>query len=262
MLKIEKTITSLEVAEVTGKRHDHVIRDIKNIIKHLEAVETPNLGAPIESYFITDEYATSQGYQKPMYRLTKKGSELFATRMTGAKGTQFAAFYVERFNEMETHVKETEQPKMPTNYLEALEALVEKEKEKLALEEVNKKQQAQLEISNAKIAEYEPKVDYVDKILKCQGTMATTQVAFDYGMSARQFNKLLHELGVQYKVNGQWILYTKHQRKGYVKTKTFEHNGKAYLSTHWTQKGRLFLYEELKRAGHYPNEHLEVDNDE
>lgn len=123
-------------------------------------------------------------------------------------------------------------------------------------------QQAQLEISNAKIAEYEPKADYVDKILKCQGTMTTTQVAFDYGMSARHFNKLLHELGIQYKVNGQWILYTKHQRKGYVKTKTFERDGKAFLSTHWTQKGRLFLYEELKKAGHYPNEHLEVDPDE
>ncbi|PQC93547.1 hypothetical protein CUN38_04985 [Enterococcus faecium] len=117
-------------------------------------------------------------------------------------------------------------------------------------------------IAEAKVAEYEPKADYVDKILKCQGTMATTQVAFDYGMSARQFNKLLHELGVQYKVNGQWILYTKHQRKGYVKTKTYERDGKAFLSTHWTQKGRLFLYEELKKEGYLPNEHLEVDADE
>lgn len=117
-------------------------------------------------------------------------------------------------------------------------------------------------IAEAKVAEYEPKADYVDKILKCQGTMATTQVAFDYGMSARQFNKLLHELGIQYKVNGQWILYTKHQRKGYVKTKTYERDGKVFLSTHWTQKGRLFLYEELKKAGHCPNEHLEVDVDE
>ena len=162
MLTIEKTITSLEVAETTGKRHDHVIRDIKNIIKHLETVETPILGSPIDSYFITDEYTTSQGYQKPMYRLTKKGCELFGTRMTGAKGTRFAAFYVERFNDMETHIKETEQPKVPTTYLEALEALVEKEKEKLALEEANKEKQAQLEISNAKIAEYEPKADYVE----------------------------------------------------------------------------------------------------
>lgn len=111
-------------------------------------------------------------------------------------------------------------------------------------------QQAQLEISNAKIAEYEPKADYVDKILQCNGVMCVTQVATDYGMNARQFNTLLHELGIQYKVNGQWILYTKHQNKGYIKTKTFEKNGKAYPSTYWTQKGRLFLYEELKRAGY------------
>lgn len=115
-------------------------------------------------------------------------------------------------------------------------------------------QQAQLEISNAKIAEYEPKADYVDKILQCKGVMCVTQVATDYGMNARQFNALLHELGIQYKVNGQWILYTKHQNKGYIKTKTFEKNGKAYPSTYWTQKGRLFLYEELKHAGYMPCE--------
>ena len=257
MLTIEKTITSLEVAETTGKRHDHVIRDINTIIEHLDAVRdshSPNLGSEISSYFIEDDYLNSRNQKHPMYRLTKKGCELFGTRMTGAKGTQFAAFYVERFNDMETHIKETEQPKVPTTYLEALEALVEKEKEKLALEEANKEKQAQLEISNAKIAEYEPKVDYVDKILQCKGVMCVTQVATDYGMNARQFNALLHELGIQYKVNGQWILYTKHQNKGYIKTKTFEKNGKAYPSTYWTQKGRLFLYEELKHVGYMPCE--------
>lgn len=257
MLTIEKTITSLEVAEQVGKKHIHVMRDIRTIIGHLEAVDNsrdPNLDSEISCYFIEDEYLNSRNQKQPMYRLTKKGCELFGTRMTGAKGTQFAAFYVERFNDMETHIKETEQSKVPTTYLEALEALVEKEKEKLALEEANKEKQAQLEISNAKIAEYEPKVDYVDKILQCKGVMCVTQVATDYGMNARQFNALLHELGIQYKVNGQWILYTKHQNKGYIKTKTFEKNGKAYPSTYWTQKGRLFLYEELKHAGYMPCE--------
>lgn len=257
MLTIEKTITSLEVAEQVAKEHKHVMRDIRTIIGHLDAHSleiSPKLDPSISSYFIEDTYTDNNNRQKPMYRLTKKGCELFGTRMTGAKGTQFAAFYVERFNDMETHIKETEQPKVPTTYLEALEALVEKEKEKLALEEANKEQQAQLEISNAKIAEYEPKTDYVDKILQCKGVMCVTQVATDYGMNARQFNALLHELGIQYKVNGQWILYTKHQNKGYIKTKTFEKNGKAYPSTYWTQKGRLFLYEELKHAGYMPCE--------
>lgn len=257
MLTIEKTITSLEVAEQVGKKHIHVMRDIRTIIGHLEAVNNshdPNLDSDISCYFIEDEYLNSRNQKQAMYRLTKKGCELFGTRMTGVKGTQFAAFYVERFNDMETHIKETEQSKVPTTYLEALEALVEKEKEKLALEEANKEKQAQLEISNAKIAEYEPKADYVDKILQCNGVMCVTQVATDYGMNARQFNALLHELGIQYKVNGQWILYTKHQNKGYIKTKTFEKNGKAYPSTYWTQKGRLFLYEELKRAGYMPCE--------
>lgn len=79
----------MEVAEQVEKRHANVIRDIKNIIKHLEAVDYSNLSSPVESYFIMDEYTNSQGYRHPMYRLTKKGCELFGTRMTGAKGTQF-----------------------------------------------------------------------------------------------------------------------------------------------------------------------------
>lgn len=79
----------MEVAETTGKLHKNVIRDIKKIIEHLHSVDGSNLSRSIDSYFIADEYTNSQGYQQPMYRLTKKGCELFGTRMTGAKGTQF-----------------------------------------------------------------------------------------------------------------------------------------------------------------------------
>lgn len=72
------------------------------------------------------------------------------------------------------------------------------------------------------IAEYEPKISYLDMILSSTDTVATSQIAADYGMSAIALNKLLNELGVQHKVSGQWILYRKHMNQGYTKSHTSE----------------------------------------
>ena len=84
-----------------------------------------------------------------------------------------------------------------------------------------------------------------------------TEIAKDYGMSAKDINSKLHELGVQYKQSGIWFLYAKYQDKGYTQTKTQNYNkpdGTQGVTTHtyWTQKGRLFLYELLKDNGILP----------
>lgn len=113
MNQIENTLTSLEVAEMVGKDHSKVMRDIRRIIEQLgEAknglssnLDTPKIG---ETYFTEDTYINAQNKEQPCYRLTKKGCELFSTRMTGAKGTQFAVAYIERFNQMEQHIKQTD----------------------------------------------------------------------------------------------------------------------------------------------------------
>ena len=107
------------------------------------------------------------------------------------------------------------------------------------------------------ISELQPKADHVDMILKCQSLVLTTQIAKDYGMSARAFNKLLHELGIQYKVGDQWVLYAKYQACGYVHSTTYEYTRRGgivgvKMRTEWTQKGRLFLYETLKKEGYLP----------
>lgn len=103
----------------------------------------------------------------------------------------------------------------------------------------------------AELALAQEQARYFDIILESKGAVRVTQIAADYGMSARKFNAILHDLGVQYKVNGQWILYKKHIGKGYVDSSTFDYkdkNGQAQvnMTTTWTQKGRLFLYELLK----------------
>ncbi|HEM3656800.1 TPA: phage antirepressor KilAC domain-containing protein [Streptococcus suis] len=112
--------------------------------------------------------------------------------------------------------------------------------------------QLQIELQEA-----QKQARYLDLIIESKGALRVTQIAADYGMSANKFNKTLLELGVQHKVNGQWILYKKHMGKGYTDSHTFDYQDKnghtrANVTTTWTQKGRLFLYELLKDNGILP----------
>lgn len=112
------------------------------------------------------------------------------------------------------------------------------------------------------IAEYEPKISYLDTILSSTDTVATSQIAADYGMSAIALNKLLNKLGVQHKVSGQWLLYRKHMNQGYTKSHTSEiakadGGVKVVMNTKWTQKGRVFIYNLLIAEGYYPQMDLE-----
>lgn len=107
------------------------------------------------------------------------------------------------------------------------------------------------------VNELKPKADYVDTILKNKGLVTITQIAKDYGMSGTKMNELLHELKVQYKQSGQWLLYAKYQNKGYTHSDTVPITRKdgtpdIKMNTKWTQKGRLFLYDLLKRNGILP----------
>lgn len=93
--------------------------------------------------------------------------------------------------------------------------------------------------------------DYLDLILQTKDSLAITQIAQDYGMSARKMNQLLKQERIQRIVNGQWVLYAKYLGKGYVSSRTFDYVGKdgkphSNMTTVWTQLGRRFLYDKLK----------------
>lgn len=99
--------------------------------------------------------------------------------------------------------------------------------------------------------------DYLDLILQTKDSLTITQIAQDYGMSARKMNQLLKQERIQRIVNGQWVLYAKYLAKGYVSSRTFDYTGKdgkvhSNITTVWTQLGRRFLYDRLKAIGILP----------
>ena len=144
-------------------------------------------------------------------------------------------------------IRKTGSYALPKDYPTALRALADAEEQKLRLLAENQ-QQAQV------IADFEPIRQYVDTILESKGTMATSQIAADYGLTAQKLNKILHDGGIQRNVNGQWLLYAKHMGKGYTKSKTIQiirSDGRpdTIMQTQWTQKGRLMIHEILTARG-------------
>lgn len=109
---------------------------------------------------------------------------------------------------------------------------------------------------NETINEMKPKADYVDRILSCKKLMPVTLIAKDYGYSGKGFNKILHDAGVQYKIGKQWVLYSKYQGCGYTHSRQYPEitnsKGEFVSNMEWTQKGRLFLYNFLKKRNILP----------
>ena len=140
---------------------------------------------------------------------------------------------------------------LPKTLPEALRMAAELAEKAESLETENEKQR-QI------IGELKPKADYTDRILQNKGLVTITQIAKDYGMSGQGMNALLNRLCIQYKSSGgQWLLYSKYQAKGYTHSNTIDFtradgSRDVRMETKWTQKGRLFLYEKLKKHGHLP----------
>lgn len=118
-------------------------------------------------------------------------------------------------------------------------------------------QRQQISVKNQIIGELKPKADYYDEILKNPGLITITQIAKDYGMSGKKMNDILHDLGIQYKQSGQWLLYDKYSKNGYTHSETVDivrSDGRrdVKMNTKWKQKGRIFLYNMLKEKGIVP----------
>lgn len=238
-----KTLDSREVAEMVDKQHSHLLRDINTYIRH--TLTNPKLDSL--EFFAKSTYLDGKGETRPCYQITKKGCEFIANKLTGQKGTIFTAIYINKFHEMEMQLQDSYMIQDPIQRAQAW--IREQEDRQVLLSTTHKQQQI--------IGELKPKADYTDQILQNKGLVTITQIAKDYGMTGTRMNKLLHDLGVQYKQSGQWLLYREHQSCGYTHSQTIDikrSDGRpdVKMNTKWTQKGRLFLYNLLRKNGVFP----------
>ena len=133
----------------------------------------------------------------------------------------------------------------------AQNVLAEREKRIANLQHENSNLVHEKSCLEQRVGELSPKADYTDMVLQSDGLVNVSQIAKDYGMTARKLNAILHDLKIQYKSNGEWLLYAPHQAHGYTHSKTHTYSygcGKqgSHMHMYWTQKGRLFIYDTLK----------------
>ena len=138
----------------------------------------------------------------------------------------------------------------PDYGIKLLNTLKRERTERLAL----MKENVTLSLENNRM---KPMADYCARILACTDTVTVTQIAQDYGMTAQDFNEMLADMKIQYRCGRQWILYSGYKQQGFVQSATttytrYDGTKGVRVSSRWTQLGRIFLYERLKREGVMP----------
>lgn len=216
---------------------------IKNRIEKYGLVEN-------EDYVVFDNLIKNPQGGRPQieYALTIDAAKELSMVEGNDKGKQARRYFIE----CEKKLREKTQSAfvIPGSFSQAL-MLAAKQQEQI------EEQLKQISVMSTEIVEMKKKTDYLEIILNSKETVTITQIAQDYGMTAKSFNRLLEELKIQRKVNGQWILYSPYITQGYVHSKSVpimhkDGSRDSVLNTEWRQKGRIFLYEKLKKAGVLP----------
>ena len=233
-------VSSRQIAKDFGKQHKHVLDSIRDIL----AAENS-----ATKFFYESTY-DNRGKEYPEYLMNRDGFSLLVMGFTGSKALEWKVRYIQAFNAMEAKLAmEHQDSYMIADPIACALKWAEEEKKRRALQ-ATCSQQEQL------IGELKPKADYTDKILQSKSLVPITAIAKDYGMSGQALNKILHGLKIIYRIGNQWLLYSKYQACGYTSSETVQietsEGPKVVLNTKWTQKGRLFLYEMLKKQNIIP----------
>ena len=242
----KQTMSSLEIARLTGKPHNDVLKAIRAMEPAWERVT--------EGKFSRSEYKDPTGRSLPCFELTKIECLYIATKFND----EARAKLVIRWEELEQ--KARAQMLMLPDFTDPAEAAIAwakqyNERKVLALE--NKRLEDENIVLALENQELKHDKNYLDLIMRSKALLTISQIAQDYGMSGKAMNKKLAEMGIQYSINGQWILYARYKDCGYVSSRSIDitrADGRpdVVLHTEWTQAGRKFLYEELKKVGVLP----------
>ena len=246
----KQTMSSLEIAKLTGKPHNDVMKAIRAMEPSWEKVSQGKFS--LSSRKVEQPNGGVREY--PCYELTKTECLYVATKFND----EARAKLVLRWEELEQKQR-AQMLQLPdfTDPAEAAMAWAKEYKEKKVLAIENKK----LEEENIQLAaenqELKHDKNYLDLIMRSKALLTISQIAQDYGMSGKALNKQLAQMGIQYSINGQWILYARYKDCGYVSSRSIDitrADGRpdVVLHTEWTQAGRKFLYEELKKQGIIP----------
>lgn len=172
----------------------------------------------------------------------------------------FAIWCNDRIKELlqygETSLQPQSEDELILQAISTLQGRVEVQKAQIKQLETHVFQQDEIiELQTKEIETLLPDAQYTQDVLKSANTFTATQIAKELGCSAETLNKKLNELGVQYKQNGQWLLYHKYQNKNYTQVNTYTqilNKGtdleriRTYHSTVWTEKGRKFIHDIIK----------------
>jgi len=237
MQKLETTLTSIEVAEMISKNHKDLLRDIRRYVEQLGESKI----APTD-FFKESTYISEQNKELSCYDITKKGCEFVSHKLTGVKGTEFTAKYINRFHDMEDRLIEQSNPVLPVSYIEALEHLLisAKENERLV------KQNEELAIG----------IDRYQRFL-CEKTqeLKKSELAVKLDVSPQRLASRLKSIGVytskSSKVSQGFLdkhldvkIIIEHEVKYYV-------DGEEHSKTEWqwTHEGAKAVVDELIEKG-------------
>jgi phage antirepressor YoqD-like protein len=219
------TMSSLEIAQLTDKRHDNVRRTIESLadsgiitLPQVEEVSNDGPGPKTIS----------------AYLVSKRDSYIIVAQLS----PEFTARLVDRWQELEEQAPAF---KIPQTYAAALRLCAEQA-------EAIETQQAQLLIAA-------PKAAFVDAYVDSTGLKGFRQVAKLIGANEAQFREFLIDNKIMYRLGGEWVAYQNHIDAGRFSVKTGEANGHAFTQSKFTPKGVTWV------AGEWGKHKVSADKD-
>lgn len=222
---------SLIVAQVFGKEHKNVLRDIES----LSCSEDFN-----RLNFERITYKDARNREQTAYEMTKDGFSFLVMGYTGSKAGEFKERFINEFNRREALLKDDDYILMRS------QQILQKRVENLQAE--NKRLEQQNALQEEQLRQSAPKVEYCDKVLSSKGYLTINMIAACLGISDIKLNKFLCQWGIQYKESGVYYLYSKYRDKGFTVHKPHAYtdslgNIKTKQHMYWTEAGKKFIIE-------------------